>query len=130
MGARVETLMLELTAAIREELGALPSNVLTLGEEVKLARTQRRMSLQDVADAAGFTKSHVWEIEQGRALNPTVALIAGLAKGLGVPFLRLAQAALNSTYPAESRIGVRAIREQGNPAPDEPNPEPSAAGEP
>jgi transcriptional regulator with XRE-family HTH domain len=119
MGARIEVLILELTAAIREEVGALPSNVLTLGEEVKLARTRSRMSLQDVADASGFTKSHVWEIEQGRALNPTVALIAGLSRGLGVPFLRLAQAALNSTYPAESRVGVRALREQGNPATDE-----------
>lgn len=96
MSARVERLMLELAAAMREEIGALPENILTLGEEVKAARAHSRMSLQDVADAAGFTKSHVWEVEAGRARNPTIGFVSGLSKALGVPFLRLAQAALNT----------------------------------
>lgn len=88
--------MRELTAAIREEVGALPTGVLTLGEEIAAARKRARMSLQDVADASGFTKSHVWELEQGRSRNPTVGMVAGLSKALGVPFLRLAEASLNS----------------------------------
>jgi transcriptional regulator with XRE-family HTH domain len=93
---RVEALMRELTAAIREEVGALPTGVLTLAEEIAAARKRARMSLQDVADASGFTKSHVWELEQGRSRNPTIGMVAGLSKALGVPFLRLAEAALNS----------------------------------
>lgn len=97
MSAKTERLLRELAAALREEIGALPLNILTLGEEVKLARTEARMSLQEVADASGFTKGHVWEVEKGRARNPTIGMVAGLAKGLGVPFLRLAQAALNTT---------------------------------
>lgn len=97
MSARIERLMLELAAAMREEIGALPDNVLTLGEELRIARGNARLSLQEVADRSGFTKSHVWEVEQGRARNPTVGMIAGLSKALGVPFLRLAQAALNTT---------------------------------
>lgn len=104
MGARVERLMLDLAAALREEIGSLPDNILTLGEEVKLARSFNRMSLQEVADASGFTKSHVWEVEKGRARNPTIGMVSGLSKALGVPFLRLAQAALNSTETSE---GVR-----------------------
>lgn len=96
MSGKVESLMRDLTAAIREEVGALPDNVLTLGEELSAARARSRMSLQEVADASGFTKSHVWEVEKGRARNPTVGMIAGLSKALGVPFLRLAQAALNT----------------------------------
>lgn len=97
MSARVERLMLELAAAMREEIGALPDNILTLGEELKAARSIARMSLQEVADRSGFTKSHVWEVEQGRSRNPTICMVAGLSKALGVPFLRLAQAALNSS---------------------------------
>ena len=97
MSARIERLMLELAAAMREEIGALPENILTLGEEVRMARSFSRMSLQEVADRSGFTKSHVWEIEKGRARNPTISMVAGLSKALGVPFLRLAQAALNSS---------------------------------
>lgn len=99
MSARVERLMLELAAAMREEIGALPDNILTLGEELKTARANARMSLQEVADRSGFTKSHVWEVEQGRSRNPTIGMVSGLSKALGVPFLRLAQAALNSSEP-------------------------------
>lgn len=96
MSAKTERLLRELSAAMREEIGALPSNISTLGEEIALARAHARMSLQDVADASGFTKSHVWEVEKGRARNPTIGMVAGLSTALGVPFLRLAQAALNT----------------------------------
>lgn len=47
-------------------------------------RKLRRMSLQDVADAASFTKSHVWELEVGRARNPTVRAVWSLARALCV----------------------------------------------
>ncbi len=97
MSARTERLLRELTAAIREEVAVLPENILTLGEELAMARQHSRMSLQEVADASGFTKSHVWEVEKGRARNPTIGMVAGLSRALGVPFLRLAQAALNSS---------------------------------
>lgn len=97
MSARTERLLRELTAAIREEVAVLPENILTLGEELARARQHSRMSLQEVADASGFTKSHVWEVEKGRARNPTIGMVAGLSRALGVPFLRLAQAALNSS---------------------------------
>jgi transcriptional regulator with XRE-family HTH domain len=100
MGSRVEEIMRELAAAIREEVGALPTSLADLGTEVERARLAARLSLQEVADAAGLTKSHVWEIAKGRSRNPTVAAMAGLSKALGVPFLRLAQAALNSRTQA------------------------------
>lgn len=48
------------------------------------ARRLRRMTLQDVADASGFTKSHVWELEKGSARNPTVRAVWSLAKALCV----------------------------------------------
>lgn len=42
------------------------------------------MSLDDVATASGFTKSHVWELERGSSKNPTVRAVWGLSKALGV----------------------------------------------
>ena len=47
-------------------------------------RAQRRMSLRDVAEASGFTKSHVWDLEKGTARNPTVRAVWSLARALGV----------------------------------------------
>lgn len=47
-------------------------------------RRLRKMSLEEVAGASGFTKSHVWEMEAGRARNPTVRAVWALARALGV----------------------------------------------
>lgn len=47
-------------------------------------RKLRRMSLDDVAVASGFTKSHVWELENGRSRNPTVRAVWSLARALCV----------------------------------------------
>lgn len=51
---------------------------------IKQLRTIRDMTLQEVADIADLTKSHVWEMEQGRSVNPTVAAVWGLARALAV----------------------------------------------
>lgn len=53
-------------------------------QRMRDVRKQRKMSLDDVAKAANFTKSHVWELEQGRARNPTVRAVWGIADALGV----------------------------------------------
>jgi transcriptional regulator with XRE-family HTH domain len=55
-----------------------------LGTRIKLLRELRDMSLQSVADAAGLTKSHVWEMEQGKSVNPTVNAVWGLSEALSV----------------------------------------------
>lgn len=47
-------------------------------------RRKRRLSLQEVAARAGLTKSHIWEIEQGRSRNPTIATAVNIASALGV----------------------------------------------
>lgn len=47
-------------------------------------REQRGLSLQEAGDRAGYTKSHMWEFEQGRAVNPTIRMLLGLARAYGV----------------------------------------------
>jgi transcriptional regulator with XRE-family HTH domain len=56
----------------------------SLGARIKLLRKMRGMSLEAVGDAAGLTKSHVWEMEQGRSVNPTVNAVWGLSAALSV----------------------------------------------
>jgi DNA-binding XRE family transcriptional regulator len=58
------------------------------------------LSLQEVANRAGITKSHMWELEQGRAVNPTIWTVYGLSRALGVPFSIMAAGALNDTEDA------------------------------
>lgn len=55
-----------------------------LGTRMKLLREMRDMSLQAVADAAGMTKSHIWELEQGKSVNPTVNAVWGISTALCV----------------------------------------------
>lgn len=53
-------------------------------KRIRDARKARNMSLDDVAAASGFTKSHVWELEKGKSSNPTVRAVWGLSRALCV----------------------------------------------
>ena len=48
------------------------------------ARKARGMSLEAVAQAAGMSKSHIWEMEKGSAANPTVNAIWSISGALAV----------------------------------------------
>lgn len=55
-----------------------------LGERIHRLRIERDQSLQDVATATDTTKAHVWQIEKGRAKNPSMALVRRIADHFGV----------------------------------------------
>ena len=57
---------------------------MSLGTRLTELRLAKEVSLQVVADAAGVSKAHIWELEKGRAENPTMALLKGLADFYGV----------------------------------------------
>lgn len=71
---------------------------------IREGRKALDLSLQEVADRAGITKSHMWELEQGRAVNPTVWTVYGLSQALGIPFARMAAGALNDTEDREPPV--------------------------
>jgi transcriptional regulator with XRE-family HTH domain len=50
-----------------------------LGAKISELRLKSRQSLQDVADAIGVSKAHIWELEKGRTDNPSMALVTRLA---------------------------------------------------
>lgn len=57
---------------------------MSLGARLKELRIKNNQSLQDVADAVGASKAHIWEIERGGSKNPTMDLLNRLASHFGV----------------------------------------------
>jgi len=57
---------------------------MALGARITKLRLQRGESLQQVADAVGVSKAHIWELEKGRAANPSMGLVTRLADYFGV----------------------------------------------
>lgn len=76
-----------------------------LGDFIRARREALGMTLEAVAKLAGCTKSHVWELEQGRARNPTVLMMYGLAQALQTPFPFMAKAALAAAQKTTTTDG-------------------------
>lgn len=55
-----------------------------LGERLNSLRRKSGQSLQQVADAVGISKAHIWELEKGRSNNPSFELMQKLALHFGV----------------------------------------------
>ena len=58
--------------------------MIKLAAHLNQLRLRRAESLQDVATAVGVSKAHIWELEKGRADNPSMGLITRLAEHFGV----------------------------------------------
>ena len=52
---------------------------MSLAAKLKDLRVRHRQSLQEVADAVGASKTHVWDLETGRSSNPSIELLTKLA---------------------------------------------------
>lgn len=52
---------------------------MSLGQRISELRRKKGQSLQAVADGVAVSKAHVWEIEKGRADNPSMDLVRRLA---------------------------------------------------
>jgi transcriptional regulator with XRE-family HTH domain len=50
-----------------------------IGARITQLRLAKKESLQQVADAVGVSKAHIWELEKGRTDNPSMALVTRLA---------------------------------------------------
>lgn len=55
-----------------------------ISERLFSLRQKSGQSLQQVADAIGVSKAHVWELEKGRSTNPSFDLVQKLAGHFGV----------------------------------------------
>lgn len=57
---------------------------------IKDAREENGLSLSAAADLIGCTKSHLWDLEQGRSTNPTIKTLAGISRALELKIETLA----------------------------------------
>ncbi len=57
---------------------------MSLAVRLKDLRLRSRQSLQQVADAVGASKAHIWELETGKSSNPSIELLTKLAVHYGV----------------------------------------------
>ena len=81
---------------------------MTLGELLKTSRNRLGMTLDEVADAAGCSKSHLHGLE-GDKCEPGIVMCARLSVALGVPVQAMAAAALTGalqTVPRHKRANV------------------------
>jgi transcriptional regulator with XRE-family HTH domain len=52
---------------------------LSIGGKLKELRIKRNKSLQEVADAIGASKAHIWDLEKGNSKNPSMELLTKIA---------------------------------------------------
>lgn len=64
-----------------------------IGPFIAKRRAELRLSLEEVAERTGTTKSHIWELEKGRSRNPTIGMALALCGAL--------QCSLNSLLGAD-----------------------------
>jgi transcriptional regulator with XRE-family HTH domain len=62
----------------------------TLASKIKVLRTKSGKSLQEIADAVGASKAHMWDIERGASKNPSLELLQKLANYYQVKIADLA----------------------------------------
>lgn len=59
-------------------------DVALLQKRIVATRARRKLTLQQVADGSGLSKSYVWELEKGSISNPTIRAVWSVAGALGV----------------------------------------------
>ena len=52
---------------------------MAIGDRIKELRLRKGQTLQQVADAVGASKAHVWELENGTSKNPSIDLLKSIA---------------------------------------------------
>lgn len=55
-----------------------------LGEKLRDLRKQQGLTLERLADAAGLSKSYLWELENRESQRPSAEKLTALADALGV----------------------------------------------
>lgn len=74
-----------------------------LGRLLKQRRNLQGMSLEEVGDACGLSKSYLWEIENGRTTNIGLMSAIRLSISLNIPVSAMCAAALEPDDVAKDR---------------------------
>jgi len=60
-----------------------------IGANMRRRRSDLGLSLQDVANRAGMSKTNVWELERGNNPNPTLRSVMAIMQALYMPLNEL-----------------------------------------
>lgn len=82
---------------------------------IKDAREDNGLSLTEAAELVGCTKSYLWDLEQGRATNPTITILVGIAKALDLYLDNLAMVAAVSLDSTRATASMNAPRKEHQP---------------
>ena len=93
---------------------------MSLGSRLAKLRRKKAQSLQEVADAVGVSKAHIWELEKRRTDNPSMALVTRLADHFGVSVAYLVGEDIESPDDREGQL-QRMFRQAKQLGPDERN---------
>jgi transcriptional regulator with XRE-family HTH domain len=89
---------------------------MSLATKLKELRVRKKQSLQDVADAIGASKTHVWDLETGRSSNPSVDLLKKLATHFQVRIADLVGENPNSADEDEKHVALfRELKQLSDP---------------
>lgn len=55
-----------------------------MGEKIRRLRTDRKLTLDQLAESAGLSKAYLWQIENRPSSNPSAMKLNALAKALDV----------------------------------------------
>jgi transcriptional regulator with XRE-family HTH domain len=83
---------------------------MSIAARLRDLRLKKGQSLQEVADAVGVSKTHVWELEKGRTENPSLEMLTKLANHFGVTIRSLVGEELESS---EDERLIRMFRQAG-----------------
>lgn len=79
---------------------------MSLGLRLKELRVRKGESLQQVADAVGASKPHVWELESEKSKNPSLDLLTKIARHFNVTITYL----LDESVSADTMIFGREFK--------------------
>ncbi len=79
---------------------------MALGARITDLRLRKGQSLQQVADAVGVSKAHIWELEKGKSENPSMLLVQRLAEHFGVSMGSLVGEDVNAADADPELVGI------------------------
>lgn len=87
---------------------------MSFASQLKSMRMRKGKSLQELADEIGISKPHLWDLESGRAKNPTREVLEKISGFFRVPISTLlgeGEEGLNDSDDQRLRVMFRELRD-------------------
>lgn len=89
-----------------------PSDAKQIGQRIRALRTQRQLSLSELAEQARVSKSYLSTVENGTGTRPGVAVLHKVAVALGVTLADLMGRTVQASPAADVPESLRAFADE------------------